>query len=766
MGGMQATVWYCCFCSLGPWNWNLDEYCQACQHHRCADCQLERTSADKSIFLEGGKSSVHPVRNTKEPHIESYSSQEQNSSQRRDSREEDSAPSESLLSEFPSSSTSFRFSHSSQPQNSEPSRKLPGTLHQQAAAQSTSRDPGIFAAYVPQSWRISQSSSTGQDGNPKNLIEGKVVVGKERDGRGVGKSERLHQERDGDSQIGNGKRSIGGKADLAGRSSLSPFETLDAGKGVPTQCEVEDAIPPEHDIYETNTSPAQENTLKANGSPEIGDRGRRLNAIGSGAKHEPREAQHESKYTTNQDKESADSLESLFNLLGLQEKSEYVNIILQVCDGIREYAVCDGGEDETEDSPTQSRGDNGQGSSRAPDKRLQLELEDSDSEQRGLKKRKRIRAKAVDVELNEVLACLFYKLNPYIYSACSHFKGLDISKIGHHLRTSHRGERSCAGCYKHFRDDQERDNHVTRRLCRSTRGPSVNDIKISKKQGISGKERWFDIWSQLFPCMKRPKDPWWSESLAQQQIILSVWRRLQDQDGTPLSHESVEYWSQRILSEWHRSPPEHLPDLLKESSAKEGNAGIRDAQAHSPEHVRSPSAGDLERTDIDSIPAPSSSQAQMTLTHRETTPSSPSNFDDDIESPLPGQNFEFSSVRTLAEFLATENNAPELDQSDQGATFTQGEISNWGGPQLVFDDDVGVSEFYAQRPNYTDPNYPDFNCIDPECIDPNCIGFMTRAYVDFNYIVPSVNDPLYADPNYVVAQGSGLQIGEEHFEGN
>ncbi|KAJ8133606.1 hypothetical protein O1611_g15 [Lasiodiplodia mahajangana] len=744
-------------------------------------------------MIHGRKASTHPVRNTKEAHLESYSPQGEESGQRVDSKKEDLKPPESLLSQYSSPSTSF----GSQSGASGSSSRLSGALNQQAAAQSTSHGPGIFTAHVAQSWILSRGSSTNQYEDRKSLIEGKVDVDKEsrlRDDQGADKGEQLHRERDEYPQIGNIKPSVGGQSAMSGLSSPPPCETSGPSGNVPRQWEVAEAIPSEGGI---SLPPFPGSPLQENYSPEIAElernlhgsdptamggnwvayeetnRGRQFDVEGS---KDRRETQQNSGHFTDHGKGNLDSLNSLLRLLSLQGEAECVDVILRVYDEFRECAVCDGGEQGVEDSSTQPRRESSQSQSRSSNKRLQQELEDSDSEKRGLKKRKRTEAQTIDVKPGEFLACPFYKLNPYIYSACSHFKGLDISKTGHHLRTFHTGENSCAGCYKSFRDAQERDIHDARDLCRSTRGPSVLNIKISKKQGITGKERWFDIRSQLFPDMQRPENPWWSHWPTELQIILTTIKKIREQGGTLPSSKATLGWSHHFRSEWSTSPPEHLPDLLKQWSPRvDDDVSTRSAQTNSAENIRPPAVDNPQGIDIGPgiessmssfipLSEPSdrtdnsgpSSQINTTSTQRETTPSSTpsSNFGDDIKSPLPDSpGFDFSGNDTLEMLLTMENNTSESGQIDQGAFIAEGEMNNWEGPALFLDADFGVPVLDAQHPEASiwdnaDPNYIDLNYIDPN-------------YINLSYIDPSAASLICADPT----MGLGLLIGEEPFDG-
>ncbi|GAW18407.1 hypothetical protein ANO14919_078820 [Xylariales sp. No.14919] len=285
------------------------------------------------------------------------------------------------------------------------------------------------------------------------------------------------------------------------------------------------------------------------------------NSSDIGIDAEAEDEQRNDEHIMHHSDDELDDLTTLLHRLNLRHKAAYCSMILQEYEELGRCAPCDEGEQQTHDSSGTPSGSGGRVPSTPSNKRSRREPNDNDSENKGPKKLKATGPRAVDVEPNFLLACPFYKVNPYMYSSCSQFKGGNISKLGTHLRQAHAGEYHCRSCYKSFKNAQQETVHSQGTFCRSTRGPSVLTIlPISKSKGKSGKERWYWIWEGLFPDMRAPNDPWWSEDVGREQTMLSVLKRLRGRDD----NLSPPDWIQALLCEWRAFPPEHLPDLQQQ----------------------------------------------------------------------------------------------------------------------------------------------------------------------------------------------------------
>ncbi|KAI0966020.1 hypothetical protein F4678DRAFT_484561 [Xylaria arbuscula] len=256
-------------------------------------------------------------------------------------------------------------------------------------------------------------------------------------------------------------------------------------------------------------------------------------------------------------------LTTLLGLLDIQPGTIHYNIILEIYEGARECAPqnSDVGEAQisaSTSSTSSSASGSGTQSSSHPNKRSHQQCEDSDSEQNGLKEWKSSQPGGV-FESSCSMSCLYYKVNPHIYSACAAFKTNNISRLGAHLKSGHASNIHCCTCCRVFKAEQQRAAHQPE--CRPTRGPCVcTMLPLSRTQGVDPVERWKETWNKLFPTLRMPKDPWWSENLVREQISLANLKRLWEAGCNGETNFSITLMID-ILSEWVTTPPDHLPDL-------------------------------------------------------------------------------------------------------------------------------------------------------------------------------------------------------------
>ncbi|KAK5635363.1 hypothetical protein RRF57_011075 [Xylaria bambusicola] len=257
-------------------------------------------------------------------------------------------------------------------------------------------------------------------------------------------------------------------------------------------------------------------------------------------------------------------LTTLLRRLNIKPGTPHYNIILETCDGVREHASQSKDSDETQSPPatstsTTSRGsENGTRSSASSNKRSRQHCEDSDSDQEGLKRSKASQP-IPGFEEGPAQACLFYKVNPHIYYECATFKGRNISVLGKHLKVSHSGDFHCCWCCMRFKTESQRSAHEPR--CRPTRGPCVCTIlPLRRTQGVDPAQRWEETWNALFPSLRIPTDPWWSENILREQITLSNLKKIwgADRDNEACFHLND---IANVLTAWETTPPDHLPDL-------------------------------------------------------------------------------------------------------------------------------------------------------------------------------------------------------------
>lgn len=531
-------------------------------------------------------------------------------------RKEDLEAFESLLTEIPTSSRSLNSFHIGQPSNPLSSNiRGSGDPHPQASAYQSvaSHDQEVFTTYLFQPWRSNLTPSVNQGDIPGSSVVGKALAGKdnqmnenwnETKGKGI-----YHEGQEHHQKITAKSSSLAEDSDYPDPLSSTSLGIARPGKSVPQSWEIANtqpekqkrpgnSLPPPHqDSFEAEDyqSSVKQNNLHLSrsipGTPSTERNDCKpalhtfdlLTTADSGARHEdtdsdweidlvgpraifdgPRGEQRNEECATNLSKVDVDDLTTLLSGLSLQNKAAYFSVILQVCDEIQRSIPCDGGDHNSQTSSTTLNGNSSQHSSRSSNKRPRQTLEDSDMEEHGLKKLKSIKARAIDSELRRFLACPFYKVNPHIYSSCSDFKAGTISRIGSHLRDTHTKGYYCTSCYTPFRDAQEIVTHEARESYPSTRGLLVAEMKIPKTKGKDVWERWYWIWSKLFPTLLPPADPWWSTEPTLLQFGLSLAKRLEEQDKKFSSKEDSGLWTKEFVSQWATSLPEHLPDLIHE----------------------------------------------------------------------------------------------------------------------------------------------------------------------------------------------------------
>ncbi|KAI0810027.1 hypothetical protein GGR55DRAFT_647705, partial [Xylaria sp. FL0064] len=272
-------------------------------------------------------------------------------------------------------------------------------------------------------------------------------------------------------------------------------------------------------------------------------------------------------------------LSALLRRLDIQLGTVHHEIILKTCEGIRGRVSHGTDARETQGSPVTSTsatsGTPGNASRPAtrPNKRSNRQCDDSNSEQHRPEKGKPLHADH-GYDGSHFLCCLFYKLNPYIYSICASFKATSISKLGAHLKNHHTGDFHCRNCCGLFKTERQRTAH--RAKCRPTRGPCVCGIlPLPRTQGIDAVERWYDLWDNLFPGLRKPRDPWWSEEILREQLDLANMKRLWEAGDNGENNLTMRDMI-RVLSEWETTLPDHLPDLQDFQSKITGRVTDRD----------------------------------------------------------------------------------------------------------------------------------------------------------------------------------------------
>ncbi|KAI0505880.1 hypothetical protein F5B22DRAFT_490174 [Xylaria bambusicola] len=110
-----------------------------------------------------------------------------------------------------------------------------------------------------------------------------------------------------------------------------------------------------------------------------------------------------------------------------------------------------------------------------------------------------------------------------------------------------------------FKNRQQRTAH--RIHCLPTGGACVCTIlPLRKTQGVDPVERWEETWHALFPHLRKPTSPWWSENILCEQITLSNLKRIWKASRNKMTNINMNDVL-AVLSEWVTTPPDHLPNL-------------------------------------------------------------------------------------------------------------------------------------------------------------------------------------------------------------
>ncbi|KAI3316826.1 hypothetical protein HD806DRAFT_551314 [Xylariaceae sp. AK1471] len=577
MPANSSSIFYCCHCGLGPWNTALDAHCQGCGRLRCVNCLLySNTTGSSDLVHRTRTSEFTEAEKILEPISTNRRELSPESPDRQQTTTVGSHYQDSDVLRNPLSAERISETHSRVAPSVE--TIAPNNLQTFTTILSQSQNPGVLEAVEHgkeevvkgidhpeiQSERPPRAKVTGQPIQSSSTSPGAHI------------SETYESSR----------------LDLvhaAPKQRVTPDRASRAAPEISFEAQLGDLTSETTDGSHRGFQPGRDSPVASDDKPwnRLKTRATFSHTEDHGSDREwGLDSEESVAFDTlsdtstracgmneqrNSGKHVEDNLEHLDTLLrrlSIQQDTARYSVILQVCSEIWEYAQYDADGRETQNSPATSISENSTQSSRPFHKRSRQQSEDSDSEKNGTKRSKTSTTGSPDPELKRMLACPFYKANPYVYSACGTFRGANISTWGAHLSKKHIGRANkksiakgfhCEQCCKLFNNDQQLAAH----RCRPTRGPCVCKIDIPKTQGVDMKERFEEVWSILFPDMRKPKSPWWSNDDSPEQIILSVMKKMRD-EGEWHSFSGCGSLKEDIISGWHIIPPEHLPDLLQE----------------------------------------------------------------------------------------------------------------------------------------------------------------------------------------------------------
>ncbi|KAI0540200.1 hypothetical protein GGR58DRAFT_174864 [Xylaria digitata] len=113
-------------------------------------------------------------------------------------------------------------------------------------------------------------------------------------------------------------------------------------------------------------------------------------------------------------------------------------------------------------------------------------------------------------------ACPFYKKDPWRFYQCLNYKLSKICYVKQHLSRYHDdASEYCPICHHQFNDETERGSHILAKNCQPNQttihvmtANQKKDIQLATGRKISVEDKWYQIWSILFPWAKRPDSPY------------------------------------------------------------------------------------------------------------------------------------------------------------------------------------------------------------------------------------------------------------------
>ncbi|KAH7121823.1 hypothetical protein B0J13DRAFT_158888 [Dactylonectria estremocensis] len=164
----------------------------------------------------------------------------------------------------------------------------------------------------------------------------------------------------------------------------------------------------------------------------------------------------------------------------------------------------------------------------------------------------------------KMLACPFWKNDPKKFKQCFHLKLTEIKRVKQHLIRKHTPEHYCNRCLVVFPSEEGLETHLTSQICArgitKLEGISYEQrkkLQCKSNRDSSESERWFAIWTIIFPNEPRPSSPYIptgaSEDLsrflefAQRRAASILFQRLRVSGIISVSDEEMSLSEQEIL---------------------------------------------------------------------------------------------------------------------------------------------------------------------------------------------------------------------------
>ncbi|KAH8896353.1 hypothetical protein GQ53DRAFT_761271 [Thozetella sp. PMI_491] len=128
-------------------------------------------------------------------------------------------------------------------------------------------------------------------------------------------------------------------------------------------------------------------------------------------------------------------------------------------------------------------------------------------------------------------ACHFYKKNPSQYRMCLRYNLTTVSRVQQHLKRCHTPILQCPTCRCTFGENQcDFDEHLRARSCQSRLLPLMPERALSEETWRSitarrrtphqsARDRWYVIWTIIFPGEPLPPSPYYTVNETTQQLV-------------------------------------------------------------------------------------------------------------------------------------------------------------------------------------------------------------------------------------------------------
>ncbi|KAI0381760.1 hypothetical protein F5Y04DRAFT_280410 [Hypomontagnella monticulosa] len=177
----------------------------------------------------------------------------------------------------------------------------------------------------------------------------------------------------------------------------------------------------------------------------------------------------------------------------------------------------------------------------------------------------------------KLLACPWYKKNPWKYQDCAKFKLLRIKDVKQHAYRKHMKPKNyCPVCFEVFQETSDRDGHIQKQKCTARAAPIFDGIseqqrkKLNRKvnRGRNDEEHWYNVWDTIFPGECRPRSPYLGSGGEELLSLLrNCWNKRWPEILSAVSQKQLDKFEPKIIQRIVNS----IFDRLEEESLSLGS---------------------------------------------------------------------------------------------------------------------------------------------------------------------------------------------------